>query len=192
MDIELCHHGHVFVLEIMAVKDIWPGEVPEVHGDLHLIVGSKVDGILQGIPIPLIERRYLPIPTQDMQEFQVDVDGVDPATGFVHQTPPFGGIDGEPSNRDTEVHELTIDGQDPLSRSNSNVRLVAPASSACVMVGCGRSVPGTRLGSFGRSFWSLNCSSGVPAPKPSGPRPLSCCRRFSRKTVVTPLNWGSA
>jgi len=66
----------LFVPDIVAVKDIRSGEVSQAEGDLHLIVGSEVDGILQGISIPLIERRHFPIPTQDMQEFQVDVDGV--------------------------------------------------------------------------------------------------------------------
>jgi len=52
--VEHRHHGHVFVLDIVAVKDIWPGEVSEVKGDLHLIVGSEVDSILDCCDLPFL------------------------------------------------------------------------------------------------------------------------------------------
>src|SRR3989442_4122366 len=96
-EIEVTHHRHVFMLDVMAVEHIvtnvifGPGRSgPRIRlrykfeHDSHCVDTTKVNGFLQAL---LLRTRRLPISIQDFEHVSMDVDGVDPAARTIGQGP---------------------------------------------------------------------------------------------------------
>src|SRR5713226_23761 len=96
-EIEVTHHGHVFMLDVMAVEHIvtnvifGPGRSgPRIRlrykfeHDPHCVATVKVSGFLQAL---LLRTRRLPIPLQHFEHVSMDVDGMDPAARTIGQGP---------------------------------------------------------------------------------------------------------
>src|SRR5207245_2164903 len=116
LDLELRHHSHVLVLDVVAVEDVaepiarrrsLPGvieldEDPRLPGD----ISPDEDRFLA----PLLQRwRRLAIARQDEEISHVDVHGVDPATGGF-ENPDLRLAHPRPGVHAVLVEELSVDG----------------------------------------------------------------------------------
>src|SRR5437899_1588493 len=125
LDLELAHHPHVLVLDVVAVEDVaepiarrrdFPGvielyEDPRLPGD----IASDEHRFLA----PLLEtRRRLAVAREDEELAQVDMHGVDPAAGRF-ENPDLWLADPWPGVDAVLVEELSVD----LPRSIGAVEL---------------------------------------------------------------------
>lgn len=72
-DIEVGHHRHVLVLEVVAVEDVAPAIAGEPRDDLGFLVGPQVDGVL---PAGVVGSWRPPGAGKDLEVREVQVDGV--------------------------------------------------------------------------------------------------------------------
>src|SRR5712691_12319279 len=97
----------VFMHEVVAMRRVPAQEVFEWNRDLHIVVGPQLYSIF---PACLMGCRRSPVPREDPECHQVNVDGMGPITAIVLQDPDLRGTLLRRCANFVNVKELLVDG----------------------------------------------------------------------------------
>src|SRR5512133_283377 len=103
-DVEVGHHRHVLVLEVVAVEDVAPAIAGEPRDDLGFLFGPQVDGVL---PADVIRPRPPPGAGKDLEVREVQVDGV---VRVRDQAPDLGRAQPRPRIGPVRLESLAVNG----------------------------------------------------------------------------------
>src|SRR3954451_9068205 len=109
--LEVGHHVVVLVDHVVAVHHVLPAPRPELRDHPHHL---PLPGVRDVLGADLVGQRRLPVPVEDLEVGQVDVDGVEPAARTVVEGPDLDVVLARGRVHPGRVPELVVDRPLPL------------------------------------------------------------------------------